>query len=160
MTIENSFFGDGVTTFLCTATVFRSYLETSSQSSQNLTPWNACHADSVKKLEKRLWTVDGDWTRKMSDWPLFVRRIYEFILILNSLPFFISALVSGFKSFINAFFFSFFFSEHNGTPAHKLLATQFKLSGRGLAWLSAAHQWVRTSVGRILIFFNIHRVRY
>lgn len=66
LTIENSFFGDGVTTFLCTAT-FKSYLETSSQSSQNLTPWDACHADSMKKLEKRHWTVDGDWTRKMSD---------------------------------------------------------------------------------------------
>jgi hypothetical protein len=79
-----------------------------------------------------------------------------FILILNSLPFFISGLVSGGKSFIDAFFFS----EHNGTSAHKLLAPQVKLSGRGLAGLSPAHQWVRTSVGRILIFFNIHRVGY
>lgn len=54
------FSGDGVTTFLCTATVFKSSLETSSQSSQNLTPWDACHADSMKKLEKRHRTVDGD----------------------------------------------------------------------------------------------------
>jgi hypothetical protein len=52
------------------------------------------------------------------------------------------------------FYFLFPFSEHNGTSAHKLLAPQVKLSGRGLAGLSAAHQWVRTSVGRILIFFQ------
>jgi hypothetical protein len=74
--------------------------------------------------------------------------------IENTLPFFISGLVSGFKSFINALFFSFSFSEHNGTSAHKLLAPQGKLWSRGLAGLSAAHQWVRTSVGWILIFFQ------
>jgi hypothetical protein len=86
---------------------------------------------------------------------LFVRRIYDFYFDTQlTALFIISGLVSGFKSFINAFFFSFFFSQHNGTPAHKLLAPQFKLSGRGLAWLSAAHQWVQTSVGRILIFFQ------
>ncbi len=60
MTIQNNFFGDGDTTFLCTATVIKSSLETSSQSSQNLIPWDAGHADSMKKLEKKHWTVDGD----------------------------------------------------------------------------------------------------
>jgi hypothetical protein len=87
---------------------------------------------------------------------LFVRRICDFYFDTQlTALFFISGLVSGFKSFINALLFSFSFSEHNGTSAHKLLAPQVKLSGRGLAGLSAAHQWVRTSVGRIFYFFSI-----